>query len=171
MNTTEAIRARRSIRKYKPDTAIPQEHVDLLLEAAMCAPSAMNKRPWSFIVVESPELRGKIADAHPFARFLKEAPLGIIVCGDSKAYPQASGKELWPQDCAAATQTILLQATELGYGSCWSAVYPNDARCAVISELLGIHSAIPFSIVAIGLADEQPDRRGFYDKSKVRYIR
>ena len=170
MNTSEAIRARRSIRKYKPGTAIPQEHVDLLLEAAMCAPSAMNKRPWSFAVVENAALRGMLADAHPYARFLRDASLAVVVCGNPDAYPQAVGKEFWPQDCAAATQTLMLQATELGYGSCWCAVYPNEARCAAFAEILGLNKAVPFSLVVLGVADEWPDRRGFYDKSKVRYF-
>lgn len=171
MNTTEAIRARRSIRKYKPHVVIPREHVDLLLEAAMCAPSAMNKRPWSFAVVENAQLLGKLADAHPYARFLKDASLAVVVCGDRAAYPQGTGKELWPQDCAAATQTLMLQATELGYGSCWCAVYPDEARCAAFAEILGLKNAVPFSLIVLGTAVEQPERRGFYDKSKVRYIR
>ncbi len=171
MNTTQAIRARRSIRRYKPDVPVPQEHIDLLLEAAMCAPSAMNKRPWSFIVMENADIRDKFADMHPFARFLREAPVGIVVCGDPRTYPQPPGKEFWPQDCAAATQTLMLQATELGYGTCWSAIYPNDSRCAMISELLSLKDIVPFSVVAVGMADEAPDRRGIYDRSKVRYIR
>ena len=171
MNTTEAIRARRSIRKYKPGAAIPQEHIDLMLEAAMCAPSAMNMRPWTFIVLENRELKATLAGKHPYARFLRDASLAVVVCGDPKAYPKPPGKELWTQDCAAATQNILLQATELGYGSCWSAVYPDDDRCALFTEALDIRDAVPFCVIGIGVADEHPERRGFYDKTKVRYIR
>lgn len=171
MNTTEAIRARRSIRKYKQGEHIPQEHIDMLLEAAMCAPSAMNKRPYSFLVIENAEMKNRIAEAHPYAKFLREASLCIVVCGDPSAYPQPPGQEFWPQDCAAATQTLMLQATQLGYGTCWSAIYPNSERCAIFAKLLDIGNAVPFSLIAVGVPDEAPNRRGFYDKQKVRYIR
>ena len=53
MNTSDAIRARRSIRKYKKGTVIPKEHIHQMLEAAMMAPSACNTRPWEFVVVET----------------------------------------------------------------------------------------------------------------------
>ena len=168
MNTTECIRARRSIRKYKPGVVVPQADIDLMLEAAMCAPSAMNRRPWSFIVVENTALRLKIATAHPHAGFLKDASLAIVVCGDPKVY---SSNSFLPQDCAAATQTLMLQAAELGYGTCWSAIYPDVERCAVISSLLDIRDVTPFAVIGLGVAAETPDRRGFYDKSKVRYVR
>lgn len=171
MNTTQAIRARRSIRKYKPGITIPQEHIDLMLEAAMCAPSARNKRPYAFVVVENRALLAEIALKHPYAKFLVEASLAVVVCGDPGAYPTPPGQELWPQDCAAATQTLMLQATELGYGSCWSALYPYGERYSVVAGILGIRDTVPFSLVALGVADEAPERRGFYDKTKVRYVR
>ena len=171
MNTTEAIRARRSIRKYKRGATIPQEHIDLMLEAAMCAPSAMNKRPYSFLVIGNEGIKAKLAEAHPYAKFLTDAAIGVVVCGDPSVYPKPPGQEFWPQDCAAATQTLMLQATELGYGTCWSAVYPNQERCALFTELLNIQNAVPFSLIAVGVPDEAPARRGFYDKQKVRYIR
>ncbi|MBE0601681.1 MAG: nitroreductase family protein [Firmicutes bacterium] len=171
MNTTQAIRARRSIRKYLPGATIPQEHVDLMLEAAMCAPSARNKRPYAFVVVENKALLAEIAARHPYAKFLSEASLAIVVCGDPTAYPKPPGQALWPQDCAAATQTVLLQATELGYGSCWSALYPYEERYGVVADILDIRDTVPFSLITLGIADEAPDRRGFFDKAKVRYVR
>ena len=164
MNTTLAIRARRSIRKYKPGTSIPQEHIDLMLEAAMCAPSAMNKRAYSFIVVENAEMKARITDVHPYAKFLKNAPMCIVVCGE----PESS---FFPQDCSAAIQNLLLQATELGYGTCWAAIYPHEGRINDFTKLLALEAAVPFALITIGEADETPDQRGFYDQNKVRYIR
>ncbi len=171
MNTSQAIRARRSIRKYIPGAEVSQEHIDMILEAAMCAPSARNMRPYSFVVIQNKEMLAQIAAKHPYAKFLTQASLAIVVCGDPTAYPKAPGLELWPQDCAAATQTLMLQATELGYGSCWSALYPYEDRYGVVADLLNIHDAVPFSLIALGLAAETPDRRGYYDKDKVRYVR
>ena len=114
MNTTETIRARRSVRKYQPGMAIPKEHLDLMLEAAMCAPSACNSRPWEFVVVESTDIRKQITKIHPYCRSLPDASLGIVVCGNPNALPNVPAEGFWPQDCAAATQNLLLQATELG---------------------------------------------------------
>ena len=166
MNTTEAIRARRSVRKYQPNHIIPQEHIDLMLEAAMSAPSARNSRPWEFVVVENADIRQKITQVHPYCRSLPDASLGIVVCG----FPSASGEEFWPQDCAAAAQNLLLQATELGYGTCWCGIYPDKARSLSFANLLGVTS-IPQALIIVGVADESPARRGFLDQSRVRYLR
>lgn len=81
MNTSEAIRARRSIRKYKKGTVIPKEHIHQMLEAAMMAPSACNTRPWEFVVVETEEIREQIMKSHPYTQMLKTASLAIVVCG------------------------------------------------------------------------------------------
>lgn len=168
MTTTEAIRARRSIRKYKPDAAISQMQIDLLLEAAMAAPSACNTRPWEFIVVRRREALDKITEIHPYTQMLKTASLAIIVC----ALPEAQSSicpGYFPQDCGAATQNILLQASELGLGSCWCGVYPREERMTPLIELLGINS-VPFNVIAVGVPDEAPAPRGHYEAAKVRYI-
>lgn len=60
MDCTQAIRARRSIRKFKPGASIPRPDVEAMLEAAMMAPSARNLRPWEFFVVENPELKAQL---------------------------------------------------------------------------------------------------------------
>ncbi len=169
MNTTEAIRARRSIRKYKPGQTIPEEHVHQLMEAAMCAPSACNSRPWEFVVVKDAALRGEIAKVHPYCRSLPDAAMGIVVCGLPGALPNAPCEGFWPQDCAAATENILLQATELGYGTCWCGVYPDKARAEAIARLLNV-SSTPFSLILVGVADESPARRGFFDAARVKVL-
>ena len=170
MNVNEAIRARRSVRKYQPGKTVPQAHIDQLLEAAMCAPSACNSRPWEFVVVENAEMRRKITKVHPYCRSLPDAALAIVVCGMPDALPDAPAEGFWPQDCAAATENILLQATELGYGTCWCGVYPHRERAAALADLLGVHS-VPLSLILVGVADESPKQRGFYDPARVRYIR
>ncbi len=170
MTVHEAIRARRSVRKYQPGREIPQEHIDRLLEAAMCAPSACNSRPWEFVVVVNPALRKQITEVHPYCRSLPDAALAIVVCGVPEALPTAPTEGFWPQDCAAATQNILLEATELGYGTCWCGVYPDRKRAAAIAGLLGVDS-MPLSLILVGVAAETPAQRGFYDASRVRVLR
>ena len=110
MDCSEALRARRSVRKFKEGVKIPSEHLKLLLEAAMCAPSAVNSRPWEFFIAESEEAKASLMAAHPASRMLATASLAIVVCGRPDLQPNF---EFWPQDCAAATENILLQATGL----------------------------------------------------------
>lgn len=167
MNTTQAIRARRSIRKYRQGAVIPQEDIDVMLEAAMCAPSARNLRPWSFLVIESAAVRKQIAEGIGGNYFLNDASLAIVVCGS----PIGSPKEgFWQQDCAAATQNLLLQAAELGYGTCWCGVYPG-ARTPILTKVLNLQDVVPLSLIAVGVPEESPASKGGYDKSKVRYIK
>jgi nitroreductase len=77
----------------------------------------------------------------------------------------------YPQDCGAATQNILLQAVELGLGTCWCGVYPKENRIAEIREIFEIaDTKIPFCVIAVGVPDENPEPRGQYDEGKVSYI-
>ena len=168
MHFFDVLKNRRSIRLYT-DEDIPTTNVELILEAAMLAPSACNTRPWEFYVVSSKEMRYKLAEIHPYAQHLKQAPLGIIVCGcPDKQKGKCSG--YWPQDCGAAIQNMLLEAVNLGYGACWCGIYPNEERTQQIKELLNIDS-VPVALVTLGVPDEEPNRRGFYDASVVHYIR
>ena len=170
MNVSDAIRARRSVRKYKPGMTIPQEHIDRMLEAAMCAPSAHNSRPWEFVVVENPEIRKRITRIHPYCKSLPDACLAIVVCGVPEAAPNMPGEGFWAQDCAAATENILLEATGLGYGTCWCGVYPDRERATAIADMLGVQT-VPVQMIIVGVADEAPRQRGFYDRDRVKYIR
>lgn len=170
MTTTEAIRERRSIRKYKPGAEITQEQIELLLEAAMMAPSACHTRPWEFIVVRNREKLNAITAVHPHTKMLETASLAIVVCALPETQPEgAKAHGFFPQDCGAATQNILLQAAELGLGSCWCGVYPKEGYIANVREILGI-TALPFNIIAIGVPDDTPKARGFFEESKIRYI-
>ena len=168
MNGTQLIRARRSIRKYQKGAVIPQEDIRLLLEAAMMAPSAVNSRPWEFAVVKSRPVLDRLMEAHPYCQMLKTASLAVVVCGRPDL--QASlGLEYWPQDCGAAIENLLLQAVELGYGGCWCGCYPAMDRVKKLQEILEVTS-LPLAIVAVGVPDESPAPRGYFDPSRVKYL-
>ena len=166
MQTNEAIRARRSVRKYKAGAAVPPEHVKLMLEAAMMAPSAVNSRPWEFYVVERRETLERLMQAHPACKMLETATLAIVVCGRPDLQP---GRGFWPQDCGAAIENMLLAARAMGYGTCWCGCYPSEPRTENVKTVLGCAS-VPVAIVALGVPDECPDARGFYDPERVRFI-
>ena len=135
----------------------------------MLAPSACNTRPWEFIVIKNREVLEKIRKVHPYTGMLETASLAIIMCAlpETQTEPVMSG--YYPQDCGAATQNILIQAVELGLGTCWCGVYPKEDRIAEIKNILGTEK-LPFNIIAVGVPDENPDSRGRYDESKVTYI-
>ena len=167
MTVMEAIRTRRSIRKYVPGAEVTQEQIDSLLEAAMMAPSAINLRPWEFVVVRDRAILKGIMEIHEYAKMLKTASLAIVVVGLPRNTPD--GIEFYPQDCGAATQNILLQAVAMGLGTCWCAVYPNEKRVTQFKELLGI-DGVPYNVIAVGVPDEQPAARGFFQPEKVKYV-
>ena len=168
MNTSEAIRSRRSIRKYQAGAAIPKEDIKQILEAAMMAPSACNTRPWEFVVIENRETLEKIMKAHPYVSMLKTASLAIMVCAKPELQKGIS-EGFFPQDCAAAAQNILLSAKALGYGTCWCGVYPHEHVVQAMKEIVGVDST-PFNIIALGVADDEPAARGFYDESRVKWL-
>lgn len=168
MDCTQAIRARRSIRKFKPGVSIPRADVETMLEAAMMAPSARNTRPWEFFVVENPELKAKLRAAHPYSSMLETAALAIVVCG--RPEDQAGiCLEYWPLDCGAAIENLLLQAAALGYGACWCGCYPALDRAEAIQAVLDTRS-IPAALISVGVPDEAPAPKGFYQADKVTWL-
>ena len=168
MDATEAIRVRRSIRKYVAGAEIPEEHLKLMLEAAMMAPSASNTRPWDFTVVKSLMKRAEIAAVHPYAGMLPKASLAVVVGARPDLLP-GDMREFWPQDCAAATENLLIQAAALGYGAVWCGVYPDMQRVGQIKAILGGES-VPFCVIAVGVPNEKPAARGYYDPQRVRIL-
>ena len=165
MNVSDAIRKRRSIRKYKIGVKIPDEHIKRILEAGMMAPSARNTRPWEFVVLKSEEAKEKAVNIHPYAKHLKDASLGIIVC----AKPSDIAEGYYPQDCGASIENILLEALELGYGTCWCGIYPREERIEPFKKEFNIDS-IPLALIVIGVSDEAPNAKGYYDESCVKII-
>ncbi len=168
MNTLETIRSRRSIRKYKEGAVVPKEDLKQILEAAMMAPSACNTRPWEFVVLQDREKLNELMKVHPYVAMLRTASLAVIVCAKPEVQ-EGICPGYFPQDCGAATQNLLLAAKELGYGTCWCGVYPNDARMNAVREVLGV-DCTPFCIVALGVADEDPSARGYYDEERVTWM-
>ena len=110
MDALEAILTRRSVRRYT-DEQIDAETTQKLLEAAMNAPSAANEQPREFVVIRDRERLDAIPTFSPFASMVKNAPLGILVCADTR---NVIVPEFWVQDCSAATQNLLLAARALG---------------------------------------------------------
>ena len=144
------------------------EQLRQLLEAAMLAPSAKNGQPWQFIVVKSAETRRRLRESQPYASSLDTAPVCICVCG--QVDPQLP--DYYQQDCAAATENMLLQAQSLGLGTCWMGVAPRPERMAAVEQILGIPEGIaPFCLVAVGVPAEERPTPQRYDEARVHWER
>ncbi|MGF1587383.1 MAG: nitroreductase family protein [Bacteroidales bacterium] len=166
MDTIEAIRTRRSIRKFK-DISVSPEKIEAVLEAGMYAPSARNEQPWHFMVISDEALKDKLMNAHPYAKMLKEAPIAILVCAD-KNLELSPG--YWPIDCSAATQNILLAAHASGLGAVWLGVHPRKEREDAIRKILKLpHNIEPFSLIALGYPNEQKEAQSRFNASRVHY--
>ncbi len=153
MDVTKAILSRRSIRKYSNDP-VSDEDVEALLNAAMHAPSAVNERPWHFVVIRDRKTLDAVSRISPTAPMVKYAPVAIAVCADTKLEKFPG---LWALDCAAATENILLAATARGLGAVWAAVYPFDARVEGIQKLLKLPARVtPLCVVPVGHPAEIP---------------
>jgi len=147
MDALEAIFTRRSVRKFE-DREVPDGAVKLILKAGMSAPSAGNARPWQFIVVSDRKKLKEITEVSRYAECAAKAPLVILVCGDRSLEKH---KDYWVQDCAAASQNILLAAHALGLGAVWTGAYPMEDTMRGLGILLKLpEHVIPFSLIVIG---------------------
>jgi len=164
MDAIEAIMTRRSIRKYT-EKQVSDDQIHRMLTAAMAAPTAANQQAWEFIVITDRQILDTIPEVHPYSRMLLEAPAAVLVCGNLETETR---KGYYPQDCAAATQNILLAAHAMGLGAVWLGVHPREERVTGIRKLLGIPDhVVPVALVAIGHPAESHPGVDRYDEKKV----
>jgi nitroreductase len=200
MNVSEAIRKRRSIRKFKPDP-IPEEKIRLLLESARLAPSGTNTQPWRFIVVKDDDTKRELQEAAHNQRHIKSAPVIIVCCADLKAFkefpervdeliesgalPERTREVFIPYlkkgmstvtkdalmiaaaaNVAIAVEHIVLQAVEIGLGTCWVRWYEDNK----IKEILDIPKHVEvMALLPVGVPDEEPSQRPRQELNKIVY--
>ena len=169
MDVFEAIRGRRSCRKFQPE-ALSEADIDKILEAGNWAPSPANQQPWEFVVITSPGIKERIFTESEICKktlfersgwkwlekfpidFVKEAPVIIAVVGD----PKKSGADLFLDEgtgrgylegCSAAVQNMMLAAHALGLGSLWFSLYESGA----VRQILGIDPGKdPVALLCVG---------------------
>jgi nitroreductase len=200
MDVSEAIRKRRSIRKFKLDP-IPEEKIRLLLESARLAPSGTNTQPWRFIVIKDNDTKKKLQEAAHNQRHIGRAPVIIVCCADLKAFKEfpervdeliesgalpertrevfipylSKGMDTVTKDAlmvaaaanvAIAVEHIVLQAVEIGLGTCWVRWYEDDK----VKEILGIpeHAEV-MALLPVGVPDEEPSQRPRQKLDKIVY--
>jgi nitroreductase len=156
MNTLEAIKSRRSVRKFS-DKPVEQEKLQAVLEAAQQAPSWANMQCWRFIVVTDQAVKERISDlsyveaffatrgykSNPAQKALAEAPVVIVACADPTESGTLRGQEYYLTDMGIAAENLMLAAHEVGLASVFVGVFEEEE----LGELL----EIPPDIRIVGL--------------------
>ncbi len=149
MDVLELLKSRRSIRKY---TSQPVEEEKLLkcLEAARWAPSASNKQPWEFLVIKNETTRKKLAEIHPYAKFVAESPVVFIPLTNPEIH-----SKYHMSDTGLAIMHFMIEASSLGLGTCWAGVIGNSFE-SEMKKLLNIPNHLNIlALVALGYPDQE----------------
>jgi nitroreductase len=167
----DLLRTRRSIRKYEKKI-IDKASLGILKEALLRCPSSRGINPWMFVFVDNTKLLNQLAKVKEHgSSFLKNAALGIVVCGDE------TKSDVWVEDCSIASIVVQLAAQSLGLGSCWIQIRNrphSQERTAeeYVQKLLGIPAHFKVeSIVSIGYPAEtkKPVLQESLEFGKIRY--
>ncbi len=156
--TLKIIHQRKSVRHYT-EQKVSKEQLETLVKAGMAAPTAMNKQPWTFVVVKDRQNLDSLASYLPTKKMLTTASAAIVVCGDMNQALKGEGQPYWIQDCSAATQNILLAAESMGLGAVWLGIYPSEKNVNAVSECLDLPAHVtPLCVISIGypVGDEKP---------------
>ena len=154
----DAIRRRASVRAYT-DEPVAEEHLEEILTAALSAPTANNVRPWHIVVVTDDEKRAKLSQVHQWASFCAQSPVVLVFCADGSRQPH-----WWIEDACAALENALIQAAELGLGTCWVGIRggeggegPGPEREDLVRDLLSIPAEVRvLGIVSLGHPRGEP---------------
>lgn len=165
------IMTRASVRGFieKP---VEQEKIDLMLRAAMAAPTDKNRQPWHFVVLNTPETISSYYGDNPRAERMKKTPLVIVVCADTTRMQQGEVRDIWVQDLSASTENLLLAAHALDLGAVWTTIYPLEKRVQDVQQRLNLPGhLIPMCAIRIGYPNpERPAQpKDKWDEQKVTY--
>jgi len=162
------VRARRSVRKFRPDV-IDRSILKTCVEAARLAPSAENVEPWRFLIVDDPEIKSKLCDSafsgvYRVTRWASAAPVLVVLLGRldilaNRIGRQITGLDYYLIDIGIAGEHFVLQAQELGLGSCWIGWFSGRG----VRKALGLPRRYkPVALLAVGY----PDVTRFKDKKR-----
>ncbi len=170
MNSTlETILSRKSVREFRQGE-IGNDTLDLIIRAGMSAPTAVDRRPWEFILIKDKSTLGKLAAELPYAKMAAHASAGLVVAGDTNRQWGGADSEFWVQDCSAATENILLAVESLGLGAVWTALHPYEDRKKTVTDLLRIPpNVIPLCFIPIGIPARDSAAKDKYDVLLIHY--
>jgi len=132
MDVSTAISQRSSVRAYKT-TDVEEDQLKKVLEAARLSPSASNRQEWKFIVVKNKETKKKLAKAAFGQSFIGEAPVVIVACGTESKSVMGCGQPTHTVDVSIACAYMILQAYEIGLGTCWIGAFKEDETKKILN--------------------------------------
>ncbi len=148
--TLSTIYERKSVRSFT-GAEVSRESLTEMVKAGMAAPTARNRQPWQFIVVNDRTAMNALAEKLPYAKMIASAGAAIVVCGDLDIAKAGGSEEMWMLDCSAATQNILLAAESMKLGAVWTAAYPYSDRMAAVNEVLHLPPYLaPLCVIPVG---------------------
>lgn len=154
-----------SIRKYKEDP-VEQEKIELMLRAAMAAPSACNQQPWEYYVVTDKEKIKELSGASPYTGCAAGAPLVFVPCYRKEGIAPA----YFEIDMSASVENLLLEADELGLGAVWMGIAPVKERMETVRKMLDIPELLEaFALVPCGYPAEERPQQDRFDEGRVHY--
>jgi len=148
-----AIKSRRTIRRFKPDP-IDEEKIKMILEAGRWAPSFSNLQPWKFIVTKDQKIKNELDKAsreNVLHLGINEAPVVIIVCVDHRIDPLHA-----IEAGVAATQNMALAGHSLGLGVGWIGVWGTKAEAAIQKLFQLPETTRVVSLLPVGYSAESP---------------
>ena len=155
-----------SVRKYE-NKEVEADKIELMLKAAMAAPSACNQQPWEFYVVTDKNVIEQLSQASPYAGCAKEAPVVFVPCFRSEGI----APEYFNIDMSAAVENLLLEADALGLGAVWMGISPDEERMNAVRKVLDIPADLnAFALVPCGYPAEERPQEDRFDKNRVHYI-
>ena len=184
-NTAEVVMqnilSRKSVRSYTGDT-IPAEVLENILRAAMSAPTGMDIRPWSFVVLTDKSQYETIFEGNGNMKKFMESGAVVVVCADTtvtrptREDPDGPAvtrpNPIWRDDMGAATENLLLAVEAYGLGACWTACYPFPNTMAPVSKALELPSTVvPYAVVPIGYPNGETLPKDKWDSSRIHYDR
>ena len=155
MDVFAAISQRCSVRAYKT-TDVEEDKLKKVLEAARLSPSASNRQDWKFIVVKNKDTKKKLAKAAFGQSFVGEAPVVIVACGtDSKAV-MGCGQSTHTVDVSIACAFMILQAEELGLGTCWIGAFDEGETKKILSIPGNVRVV---AVIPLGYPNQPPSQK------------
>jgi len=156
------IENRKSVRNFIKERPVTDEDIEKLLRAGMSAPSGRDLRPWELLVINDRETLDAMAAELPTAKMLADAPMAIVVCGDTtKSF-------YWYLDCAAVSHNILLAAEAIELGSVWTAAYPYRDRMEIVIKNTNMPAHIlPLAVLPIGYPQVAHSKKDKYDPKRI----
>ncbi|ABK99473.1 nitroreductase family protein [Pelobacter propionicus] len=167
-DTFSIIHSRKSVRSFT-GASVSRENLEKIIRAGMAAPTAVNKQPWSFVVVTEKKTINALAAGLPTARGIEKAGAVIIVCAEpEKAHMQS--KDLAVVDASLASENILLATEALGLGGHWTASFPYEDKMKHVRTVLGIPAnIIPLNVILVGVPTGEDKPKDKFQKDKIHW--